>query len=136
MTEKPKQSAAAVAAIGFLALASAMGIGRFSLTPILPLMQRGERLRSGRRIGMGDAPARPSWPGGMVRAGLCWCRRRDRLCRTVWLGSRHRGLEVARDLDRARRGRGRARGAALAQAWRPQAWRRQAWRPQAWRPQA
>jgi MFS family permease len=40
MIEKPKQSAAVVAAIGFLALASAMGIGRFSLTPILPLMQR------------------------------------------------------------------------------------------------
>src|ERR1700748_2664393 len=32
-------SAAAVATIGLLSLASAMGIGRFSLTPILPLMQ-------------------------------------------------------------------------------------------------
>jgi predicted MFS family arabinose efflux permease len=32
-------SAAAAASIGLLALASAMGIGRFSLTPILPLMQ-------------------------------------------------------------------------------------------------
>src|SRR6516165_2981675 len=33
-------SAAAAAAIGLLALASAMGIGRFALTPILPLMQQ------------------------------------------------------------------------------------------------
>src|SRR5258708_10563411 len=41
MTDQPKQiSAAAVASVGLLALASAMGIGRFSLTPILPLMQR------------------------------------------------------------------------------------------------
>src|ERR1700744_6188432 len=35
-----KPPAAAVAAtVGLLALASAMGIGRFSLTPIMPLMQ-------------------------------------------------------------------------------------------------
>src|SRR5258707_9598491 len=32
-------SATVAAAVGLLALASAMGIGRFSLTPILPLMQ-------------------------------------------------------------------------------------------------
>jgi len=32
-------SATAAATVGLLALASAMGIGRFSLTPILPLMQ-------------------------------------------------------------------------------------------------
>jgi predicted MFS family arabinose efflux permease len=41
MTEQSKPLApAAVAMIGLLALAGAMGIGRFSLTPILPLMQR------------------------------------------------------------------------------------------------
>jgi len=40
MKQHPHEiSAAAVASIGLLALASAMGIGRFSLTPILPLMQ-------------------------------------------------------------------------------------------------
>jgi predicted MFS family arabinose efflux permease len=40
MTKTPKQlSAAAIASVGLFALASAMGIGRFSLTPILPLMQ-------------------------------------------------------------------------------------------------
>jgi predicted MFS family arabinose efflux permease len=32
-------SAPVAATVGLLALASAMGIGRFSLTPILPLMQ-------------------------------------------------------------------------------------------------
>jgi predicted MFS family arabinose efflux permease len=37
---KFESSAAAAAAIGLVALASAMGIGRFSLTPILPLMQQ------------------------------------------------------------------------------------------------
>jgi predicted MFS family arabinose efflux permease len=41
MSEKKLEiSAAATASIGLLALASAMGIGRFSLTPILPLMQQ------------------------------------------------------------------------------------------------
>jgi len=41
MTGKTLEPSAAVAAaIGLLALASAMGIGRFSLTPILPLMQQ------------------------------------------------------------------------------------------------
>jgi predicted MFS family arabinose efflux permease len=39
MKGKANISAAAAASIGLLALASAMGIGRFSLTPILPLMQ-------------------------------------------------------------------------------------------------
>lgn len=39
-----ESSSAAVALIGLLALASAMGIGRFSLTPILPLMQRDDGL--------------------------------------------------------------------------------------------
>src|ERR1700744_3464592 len=38
--KKLEISAAAAASIGLLALASAMGIGRFSLTPILPLMQQ------------------------------------------------------------------------------------------------
>jgi predicted MFS family arabinose efflux permease len=39
-----KTSAPAAASIGLLALASAMGIGRFSLTPILPLMQQDAHL--------------------------------------------------------------------------------------------
>ena len=39
MDRKLQTSAAAAVSIGLLALASAMGIGRFSLTPILPLMQ-------------------------------------------------------------------------------------------------
>src|SRR3979490_2079824 len=40
MTKKQKHpSSTATACVGLLALASAMGIGRFSLTPILPLMQ-------------------------------------------------------------------------------------------------
>ncbi len=38
--KKLEPTAAAAASIGLLALASAMGIGRFSLTPILPLMQQ------------------------------------------------------------------------------------------------
>ncbi|MBV9532894.1 MAG: YbfB/YjiJ family MFS transporter [Bradyrhizobium sp.] len=41
---KAEPSAAAAALIGLVALASAMGIGRFSLTPILPLMQQDEGL--------------------------------------------------------------------------------------------
>jgi predicted MFS family arabinose efflux permease len=44
MSGNLKTSAAAAASIGLLALASAMGIGRFSLTPILPLMQQDAHL--------------------------------------------------------------------------------------------
>lgn len=44
MNGNVKMSAAAAASIGLLALASAMGIGRFSLTPILPLMQEDAHL--------------------------------------------------------------------------------------------
>ena len=43
-TQQLQPSAAAAAAIGLLALASAMGIGRFSLTPVLPLMQQDQGL--------------------------------------------------------------------------------------------
>ena len=43
-TQELQPSAAAAAAIGLLALASAMGIGRFSLTPVLPLMQQDQGL--------------------------------------------------------------------------------------------
>src|SRR5215470_7516789 len=39
-----KISAAAATCVGLFALASAMGIGRFSLTPILPLMQQDKGL--------------------------------------------------------------------------------------------
>ncbi len=35
----PRRSAAAVALAGLVALAVAMGIGRFAFTPILPMMQ-------------------------------------------------------------------------------------------------
>lgn len=43
-TQKLQPSAAVAASVGLLALASAMGIGRFSLTPILPLMQQDKGL--------------------------------------------------------------------------------------------
>jgi predicted MFS family arabinose efflux permease len=43
-TQKLEPSATVAAAVGLLALASAMGIGRFSLTPILPLMQQDKGL--------------------------------------------------------------------------------------------
>ncbi len=67
MTEKPKQSAAAVAAIGFLALASAMGIGRFSLTPILPLMQRD----AGLTLAQGGWLASGNYLGYLAGALVC-----------------------------------------------------------------
>jgi len=67
MTEKPKQSAAAVAAIGFLALASAMGVGRFSLTPILPLMQRD----AGLTLAQGGWLASGNYLGYLAGALVC-----------------------------------------------------------------
>ena len=51
-TQKLQPSAALAASIGLLALASAMGIGRFSLTPILPLMhaQAGQSAAAGANL--------------------------------------------------------------------------------------
>ncbi|HUG57058.1 MAG TPA: YbfB/YjiJ family MFS transporter, partial [Candidimonas sp.] len=36
---QPKQSAVVLSLAGFIALAVAMGIGRFAFTPMLPMMQ-------------------------------------------------------------------------------------------------
>src|SRR5262249_8006175 len=40
MTKRPVTPAAVTASVGLLGLASAMGIGRFALTPLFPLMQQ------------------------------------------------------------------------------------------------
>jgi MFS family permease len=77
-----KPSAAVATTVGLLALASAMGIGRFSLTPVLPLMQhdmgltfaQGGWLAAGNYLGylvgalicMAFAPR----PAGAIRWGL------------------------------------------------------------------
>ena len=83
MNSKPPQPSASVAAlVGLLALASAMGIGRFSMTPMLPLMQhdigltlaQGGWLATGNYLGylagaltcMAFAPR----PGRAIRGGL------------------------------------------------------------------
>ena len=83
MTAKYSQpSAAAAASIGLLALASAMGIGRFSLTPILPLMQQdaGLSLAAGGWLATGNyigyllgaifCIALTPHPGAAIRWGL------------------------------------------------------------------
>jgi predicted MFS family arabinose efflux permease len=66
--KKPEPSAAAAAAlIGLLALASAMGIGRFSLTPILPLMQQD----AGLTLTVGGWLATGNYLGYLVGALAC-----------------------------------------------------------------
>src|SRR5258708_6931264 len=60
-------SAAAAASIGLLALASAMGIGRFSLTPILPLMQQDAHLS----LTVGGWLATGNYVGYLVGALAC-----------------------------------------------------------------
>jgi predicted MFS family arabinose efflux permease len=60
-------SAAAAAAIGLLALASAMGIGRFALTPILPLMQQDAALT----LTVGGWLAAGNYLGYLVGALAC-----------------------------------------------------------------
>src|SRR6201999_1617633 len=65
--EKPAVSAAAAASIGLFALASAMGIGRFSLTPILPLMQQDAHLM----ITVGGWLASSNYIGYLGGALLC-----------------------------------------------------------------
>jgi predicted MFS family arabinose efflux permease len=66
-TQTPPVSAAAAASIGLLALASAMGIGRFSLTPILPLMQQDAHLS----LTVGGWLATGNYIGYLVGALAC-----------------------------------------------------------------
>jgi MFS family permease len=67
MERKPETSAAAAASIGMLALASAMGIGRFSLTPILPLMQQDVHLS----LAVGGWLATCNYVGYLLGALMC-----------------------------------------------------------------
>src|SRR6201996_3821455 len=66
-TKPPAISAAAAASIGLLALASAMGIGRFSLTPILPLMQQDAHLS----LTVGGWLATANYIGYLAGALMC-----------------------------------------------------------------
>jgi len=65
--KKIEPSAAAAALIGLLALASAMGIGRFSLTPILPLMQQDVGLS----LALGGWLATANYVGYLFGALIC-----------------------------------------------------------------
>jgi predicted MFS family arabinose efflux permease len=65
--KKFEPSAASAALIGLLALASAMGIGRFSLTPILPLMQQD----AGLTLTVGGWLATGNYLGYLVGALAC-----------------------------------------------------------------
>jgi MFS family permease len=60
-------SSAAVATIGLLSLASAMGIGRFSLTPIMPLMQHD----AGLTVAQGGWLACANYIGYLAGALIC-----------------------------------------------------------------
>src|SRR4051812_19059208 len=66
-TKAPRISAVAAASIGLLALASAMGIGRFSLTPILPLMQQDAHLT----LAVGGWLATANYVGYLGGAVIC-----------------------------------------------------------------
>lgn len=65
--KKSEPSATAVAVVGLLALASAMGIGRFSLTPILPLMQQD----AGLSLAAGSWLATGNYLGYLAGALIC-----------------------------------------------------------------
>ena len=65
--KKFEPSAANAALIGLLALASAMGIGRFSLTPILPLMQQD----AGLSLSLGGWLATDNYVGYLLGALIC-----------------------------------------------------------------
>jgi predicted MFS family arabinose efflux permease len=60
-------SAVAATSVGLLALASAMGIGRFSLTPILPLMQQDAHLT----LSVGGWLATSNYIGYLAGALMC-----------------------------------------------------------------
>jgi MFS family permease len=82
MPDATRSHATAVALAGLAALASAMGIGRFAFTPMLPLMQQwqGLSLRDGAWLASANYAgylagalalvARPPRPGTCARAGL------------------------------------------------------------------
>src|SRR5579871_1329368 len=65
--KKFEPSAVSAALIGLLALASAMGIGRFSLTPILPLMQQD----AGLSLAVGGWLATANYVGYLLGALIC-----------------------------------------------------------------
>src|SRR6516165_8479583 len=67
MSATHSTSAAAAAAIGLVALASAMGIGRFALTPILPLMQQD----AGLSLTVGGWLATGNYLGYLLGALIC-----------------------------------------------------------------
>ena len=69
----PRRSAAAVALAGLVALAVAMGIGRFAFTPILPMMQED----AGVSIAMGGWLASLNYLGYLLGAlSVIWRRLR------------------------------------------------------------
>jgi len=69
----PRRSAAAVGLAGFIALAVAMGIGRFAFTPILPMMQED----AGVSIAMGGWLASSNYLGYLLGAlSVIWRRLR------------------------------------------------------------
>jgi predicted MFS family arabinose efflux permease len=84
MNSRPEPSATSAVLVGMLALASAMGIGRFALTPIMPLMQQdagltiaqGSWLAAGNYLGYLAGAlaciAVPPRPAAAIRCGL-WC---------------------------------------------------------------
>src|SRR6516165_10382499 len=65
--KKFEPSAVGAAVIGLLALASAMGIGRFSLTPMLPLMQQD----AGLSLALGGWLATANYVGYLAGALIC-----------------------------------------------------------------
>lgn len=66
-TKNTNPSALAAASVGLAALASAMGIGRFSLTPILPLMQQD----AGLSLAVGGWLATANYVGYLLGAISC-----------------------------------------------------------------
>jgi MFS family permease len=66
-TTDPPVSARLAALIGFAGLASAMGIGRFAFTPLLPLMQHG----SGITFAQGGSLAAANYAGYLAGAIAC-----------------------------------------------------------------
>ena len=79
---RPSAAAATIVVVGLLALASAMGVGRFAFTPLLPLMQAHEALSLGQGAWLATAnylgyaagalacSVRPPQPHAAARWGL------------------------------------------------------------------
>ena len=90
----PLRTPFVVALFGLLGLASAMGIGRFAFTPLLPLMQQ----HDGLTLAQGAWLAAANYLGYLAGALACWAASLALVSTRSWLATVSRATRIS---DRA-----------------------------------